>query len=45
MEMSALLDRLADQVSRFEVLASRPLLNNGLRGLEHLDVRVRTGAP
>jgi cytochrome P450 len=45
MEMSALLDRLADQVSRFEILASRPLLNNGLRGLEHLDVRVRTGAP
>ena len=45
MEMSALLDRLADQVSRFEILATRPLLNNGLRGLEHLDVRVRTDAP
>ncbi|MDQ2812103.1 MAG: cytochrome P450 [Actinomycetota bacterium] len=40
MEMSALLGHLADQVSRFEILASRPLLNNGLRGLEHLDVQV-----
>ena len=41
MEMSALLGHLADQVSRFEVIASRPLINNGLRGLEHLDIRVR----
>jgi cytochrome P450 len=40
MEMSALLERLADQVSRFEVVASRPLINNGLRGLEHLEVLV-----
>ena len=41
MEMSALLGHLADQVSRFEVIAFRPLINNGLRGLEHLDIRVR----
>ncbi|HEY0935104.1 MAG TPA: cytochrome P450 [Trebonia sp.] len=40
MEMSALLGQLADQVSRFEVMASRPLINNGLRGLEHLAVQV-----
>jgi cytochrome P450 len=46
LEMTALLERLADQVSRFEVVASRPLINNGLRGLEHLEVRVqRTGSP
>jgi cytochrome P450 len=41
MEMSALLGHLADQVSRFEVVESRPLINNGLRGLEYLDVVVR----
>jgi cytochrome P450 len=40
MEMSALLGHLADQVSRFEVLESRPLINNGLRGLEVLKVQV-----
>jgi cytochrome P450 len=40
MEMSTLLGHLADQVSRFEVMASRPLINNGLRGLEHLEVQV-----
>ncbi len=39
LEMSALLGQLADRVSRFEVIASRPLINNGLRGLEYLDVR------
>ena len=45
-ERNRLLERLADQVSRFEVVASRPLINNGLRGLEHLEVRVqRTGSP
>lgn len=43
MEMGALLNHLADRVARFEVTASRPLLNNGLRGLEHLAVRVHTG--
>ncbi|MFZ3598771.1 cytochrome P450 [Streptomyces sp. BH104] len=42
LEMGALLDRLADRVSRFEAVASTPLLNNGLRGLEHLEVTVRT---
>jgi len=41
LEMSALIGHLADQVSRFEVVASRPLISNGLRGLEHLDVLVR----
>jgi cytochrome P450 len=41
MEMTALLERLADRVEAFEVLGSRPILNNGLRGLDHLDVRVR----
>jgi cytochrome P450 len=41
LEMSALLERLADRVERFEVVGSRPLLNNGLRGLEHLEVVVR----
>jgi cytochrome P450 len=40
LEMSALLERLADRVERFEVVGSRPLLNNGLRGLEHLEVTV-----
>jgi cytochrome P450 len=40
LEMGALLGHLADQVSRFEVLSSRPLINNGLRGLEHLEVQV-----
>ncbi|MCX5529146.1 cytochrome P450 [Streptomyces sp. NBC_00006] len=39
-EMGTLLDRLADRVSRFETVSSRPLLNNGLRGLEHLEVTV-----
>jgi cytochrome P450 len=41
LEMGALLGPLADQVSRFEIVASRPLINNGLRGLEHLEVAVR----
>ncbi|MGW7517383.1 cytochrome P450 [Streptomyces sp. NPDC054796] len=50
LEMSTLLDRLLDRVSRFETVASTPLVNNGLRGLEHLEVTVRTepaadGAP
>ncbi|MCX4834978.1 cytochrome P450 [Streptomyces sp. NBC_01016] len=39
-EMGTLLERLADRVSRFETVSSRPLLNNGLRGLEHLEVTV-----
>ncbi|HEX6520075.1 MAG TPA: hypothetical protein VF070_08700 [Streptosporangiaceae bacterium] len=38
----ALLDRLADRVSRFEIVASTPMVNNGLPGLEHLEVTVRT---
>ncbi|SDG81170.1 cytochrome P450 [Pseudonocardia oroxyli] len=43
LEMSALLQRLADRVERFDVLAARPLLNNGLRGFEHLEVQVTAG--
>jgi cytochrome P450 len=43
LEMTALLQRLADRVTRFEVLASTPMINNGLRGLEHLEVSVGTG--
>ncbi|MFJ8951033.1 cytochrome P450 [Streptomyces sp. NPDC102384] len=39
-ELGTLLDRLADRVRRFETVSSRPLLNNGLRGLEHLEVTV-----
>jgi hypothetical protein len=39
--MSALLEQLAEQVRSFEVTASRPLLNNGLRGLAELQVRVQ----
>ncbi|MFE6886931.1 cytochrome P450 [Streptomyces sp. NPDC057694] len=42
LEMGTLLDRLADRVSRFETLASTPMINNGLRGLAHLDIVVRT---
>jgi cytochrome P450 len=41
LEMSALLEQLAEQVRSFEVTASRPLLNNGLRGLAELQVRVQ----
>lgn len=39
-EMGTLLCRLADRVRRFETVSSTPLLNNGLRGLEHLEVMV-----
>lgn len=39
LEMSSLLERLADRVARFEVVSATPLLNNGLRGYAHLDVR------
>jgi len=41
LEMSTLFDRLADQVSRFEIVSETPLINNGLRGLEHLEVTVQ----
>ncbi|MEU5640720.1 cytochrome P450 [Streptomyces milbemycinicus] len=40
LEMSALLERLADRVARFEILEHRPMINNGLRGLDYLDVAV-----
>ncbi|MEU0476404.1 cytochrome P450 [Streptomyces olivaceus] len=42
LEMTALLERLADRVTRFEVQHRRPLINNGLRGLDRLEVAVRT---
>ncbi|MFG3258248.1 cytochrome P450 [Streptomyces sp. NPDC048172] len=42
LEMGALLERLADRVSRFETVSSTPMINNGLRGLEHLEVTVHT---
>ncbi|MEU1294769.1 cytochrome P450 [Streptomyces sp. NPDC005840] len=40
LEMTALLERLADRVARFEIVESRPLINNGLRGIDYLDVTV-----
>ena len=43
LEISTLLERLADRVSRFEIVASTPMVNNGLRGFEHLEVTVHTG--
>ncbi|MET8468758.1 cytochrome P450 [Streptomyces sp. NPDC006422] len=42
LEMGALLENLADRVTRFETMTSKPLVNNGLRGLERLEVKVRT---
>ena len=42
LEITALLHRLADRVSRFEIVASTPMINNGLRGLGHLEVTVQT---
>lgn len=44
LEMSTLLERLADQVERFEIVDSQPLLNNGLRGLARLEVTVTPAA-
>lgn len=40
LEMTALLERLADRVHRFEVVDSTPMINNGLRGFTHLEVSV-----
>ncbi|WP_028924152.1 cytochrome P450 [Pseudonocardia acaciae] len=42
LEMTALLERLADRVTGFEVVSSTPMINNGLRGLEHLEVIAHT---
>lgn len=42
LEMTALLERLADRVAGFEIVAATPIINNGLRGLEHLEVIVQT---
>ncbi|MEV7868306.1 cytochrome P450 [Streptomyces sp. NPDC088124] len=44
LEMSALLERLADRVACFEILERRPVINNGLRGLDHLDVAIEAAA-
>lgn len=41
LEMGTLFERLADQVSRFEIVSSEPLINNGLRGIKHLEVTVQ----
>ncbi|WP_240434346.1 cytochrome P450 [Streptomyces sp. YIM 130001] len=40
LEMGTLLGHLADRVARFDTITSTPLINNGLRGLEHLEVTV-----
>ncbi|MFE4690641.1 cytochrome P450 [Streptomyces sp. NPDC056749] len=40
LEMSALLERLADRVAGFEIIERRPLINNGLRGLDRLEVAI-----
>ncbi|MBO0853194.1 MAG: cytochrome P450 [Nocardia sp.] len=42
LEMGVLLERLANRVSRFHIRDSRPLINNGLRGLESLDVEIES---
>ncbi|MYT68154.1 MULTISPECIES: cytochrome P450 [unclassified Streptomyces] len=44
LEMSSLLERLADRVGRFEILESRPVINNGLRGFDYLDVAFEPAA-
>ncbi|MFH8485239.1 cytochrome P450 [Streptomyces longisporoflavus] len=38
LEIVSLLERLADRVARFEIFESRPVINNGLRGFDYLDV-------
>ncbi|MFD7710158.1 cytochrome P450 [Streptomyces sp. NPDC059786] len=40
LEMGALLERLADRVARFEILGQQPMINNGLRGFDRLDVAI-----
>lgn len=40
LEIGVLLERLADRVAAFEIRESRPMINNGLRGLEYLEVVV-----
>jgi cytochrome P450 len=40
LEIGALLERLADRVTRFEIRERRSMINNGLRGLDYLDVAV-----
>ncbi|GAA2339010.1 cytochrome P450 [Streptomyces kunmingensis] len=45
LEMSALLERLADRVARFDIIDHRPMINNGLRGLDRLEVTVEPVSP
>ncbi|MFE6488768.1 cytochrome P450, partial [Streptomyces sp. NPDC057757] len=40
LEMSALLEKLADRIAAFDILERRPMINNGLRGLDHLEVTI-----
>ncbi|MDT7708886.1 MAG: hypothetical protein QOG20_4493 [Pseudonocardiales bacterium] len=40
LEMTALLERLADRVARFQIVSEQPLINNGLRGFKHLEVTI-----
>ncbi|MBY8856019.1 cytochrome P450 [Nocardia sp. CA2R105] len=42
LEMGVLLERLADRVTRFHIRDSRPLINNGLRGLDRLEVDIES---
>lgn len=44
LEMSSLLERLADRVARFEILESQPMINNGLRGYDYLNVAFERAA-
>ncbi len=40
LEMSTLLERLADRVARFEIVTEEPMINNGLRGYKRLEVKI-----
>ncbi|MGW5387523.1 cytochrome P450 [Nocardia sp. NPDC003963] len=40
LEMNALLETPADRVARFGILDRRPLIDNGLRGPDRLDVAI-----
>jgi cytochrome P450 len=40
LEMGVLLEHLAERIARFHIRDSRPLINNGLRGLRSLEVDI-----
>ncbi|MFP5020830.1 cytochrome P450 [Pseudonocardia phyllosphaerae] len=40
LEMGALLERLADRVAHFAITDRQPMINNGLRGYDRLDVEI-----